>query len=424
MKAKPTDQVKLAGVVTVICGTVVAMAKVYAFFQDRRRNKLREVQDQKTYDLVLKIHGHPDHSDWELQTYKEQVAKEEVVVAVFGDFNVGKTYVVNKLSGLNLPFGETEHTAGLSFKSTKHGLLWIDTAGMGAPYCVRSQTAEERYGTEQLIGELAYRLSDAQVVVVSHCSFRDQEFINALHHWQIHENRPGKNLLIVVHNYCRVADPDLLKMAFVNDVVSRFCIEEIALIDRHDPSNQMKVWVDKSEGYPIYHVLMGREGTPAGDFYNDKTFSSIFWLCSARLGFGPCHNYLDVAIHDLNEDLLEKYFGTRTRLRLNDMRNKLVPQDEPYATSLNGYSFHSENGHHAYPLPADNGGSNPVKPPSVPAPAPVAPPVRHAPPSMMSAVDNGYHQPAMPPKDARAALEDVLRTLDDQDPIQKWEYHF
>eukprot|EP00668_Euglena_longa_P015132 GGOE01019183.1.p1 GENE.GGOE01019183.1~~GGOE01019183.1.p1 ORF type:complete len:399 (-),score=97.69 GGOE01019183.1:627-1823(-) len=335
------------GTVATLCAVALSLAKAYQLYQVQQRRKLKEIAYRQTYDLVMCINGDPNHGDWELATFKEQSQKEEVAVSVFGDFNVGKTFVINHISGLTLPSGETDHTVGISIKSTVHGIRWIDTAGMGAPYCVRSQTPEERYGTEHLIGELAYRLSDAQIVVVSHCSLRDQEFIHALHNWQIHENRPGKNLLVVVHNYCRVADPCLLRVAFVNDVVSRFCIEEIVLPDRHDPKRQRKVWVDKSDGYPIYHVLLGREGTLAGDQYNEDAFNTIFALCTARLGFSSGQNYLDVSLQDLNDDLLQKYFGTRLRLRLNDLRTKLVPDED---------LFQAYNYHHF-----DNGGSHPTK---------------------------------------------------------------
>eukprot|EP00669_Euglena_mutabilis_P010664 TRINITY_DN5391_c0_g1_i1.p1 TRINITY_DN5391_c0_g1~~TRINITY_DN5391_c0_g1_i1.p1 ORF type:complete len:291 (-),score=98.27 TRINITY_DN5391_c0_g1_i1:41-847(-) len=244
-----------------VCSAALVAAKVYSLVVRRRERLAKEERDRRTYDLVLHIEGDPSRRDWGLSMHQPQSLREEVTVAVFGDFNVGKTYLINRISGIALPSSETDHTEGISIKATKEGIRWVDTAGMGAPYCVRSQTAEERYGTEHLIGELAYRLSDAQILVVSHCTSRDQEFINALHNWQIHEARPGKNLLIVVHNYCRVVDPNLLRTAFVNDVVARFCIEEIVLPRRDHAGPERRVWVDKSDAYPVYHVLLGREGT-------------------------------------------------------------------------------------------------------------------------------------------------------------------
>ena len=58
-------------------------------------------------------------------------------VSPIGHFNVGKTFIVNKLSGLRLPDGDRAHTAGLSVAVTafagEQQIAWLDTAGLNSP---------------------------------------------------------------------------------------------------------------------------------------------------------------------------------------------------------------------------------------------------------------------------------------------------
>jgi len=417
-------QLELAGASVVAVGLTVAVFKTYKGIKRRRLAKAKEIRDLQLYDMVMRVHGDPNKSDWELEVHQEQNRdKNEVAVAVFGNFNVGKTHLINKLAGTNLPSTEMDHTMGLSFKSTKQGLLWIDTAGVGAPYDKRKQSPEEADATEKLIAELAYWLSDVQIVVVSHCSLGDQVIMNHLQALQKRERRVGKDLLIVVHNYCRIADPRMLEITFLNDVVSKFGLEEIALPERGRPNSKRRVWVGRHDpdDYPIYHVVLGLEGTPAGDQYNEQSYSAIHHLCIAKLGFNARYDYLESALIKLNDHgLLESFYNTDTRLRLNEMRNKLVP-DYNYAPHdhSNGFTHHNDNGGSYHHVDNDVNMQTVVAPPSDSHSQSYV----HAPASPPQPEERQWHEISKDPQAAIRQVEAMLRAPFDDDPITRLKFH-
>eukprot|EP00669_Euglena_mutabilis_P007055 TRINITY_DN2461_c0_g1_i1.p1 TRINITY_DN2461_c0_g1~~TRINITY_DN2461_c0_g1_i1.p1 ORF type:complete len:268 (+),score=39.79 TRINITY_DN2461_c0_g1_i1:167-970(+) len=183
--------------------------------------------------MVIDICGAPEKIPWPVEIvvpYERDL--DALGVCVLGEFKVGKTFLINHLCNLKLSSIESIHTRGLSFKRgrpPRDQVVWIDTAGHGCPYDIRKETVEERNGVESLLSEMAYKLADVRIVVVSNCKLREQDFIFAIHKQLKDDAVPGKDLLIVVHNYTRIGDPDLLYSSFQNDVVQRFHIQEVSI---------------------------------------------------------------------------------------------------------------------------------------------------------------------------------------------------
>uniref|UniRef100_A0A7S1PTU4 G domain-containing protein n=1 Tax=Neobodo designis TaxID=312471 RepID=A0A7S1PTU4_NEODS len=97
------------------------------------------------YDAVLKPSRFADVYDsakgWKVETEDDCAAikavKSTIRIAPIGHFNVGKTFITNKLSGKALPTGEQHHTEGLSVTVTAFAgesqIAWMDTAGLNSP---------------------------------------------------------------------------------------------------------------------------------------------------------------------------------------------------------------------------------------------------------------------------------------------------
>jgi hypothetical protein len=103
------------------------------------------VQPASQYDLRIKPHRFSDlyasKLGWAVDTPDELAAvsasKATVRVALMGHFNAGKTFLINKLSGLRLASRTREHTEGLSIAISPFGgkqqIAWMDTAGLNSP---------------------------------------------------------------------------------------------------------------------------------------------------------------------------------------------------------------------------------------------------------------------------------------------------
>jgi hypothetical protein len=331
--------------------------------------------------MVIDICGSPEAIPWTVDIYKPYEEKLDALgVCVLGDFKVGKTFLINNLCNLNLASVESHHTKGLSFKRGKeprNQVVWIDTAGPNCPYDVRRETAEERNQVETFLNELAYRLADVRIIVVSNCKFRDQQFISAIHQQIKEDNKPGKDLLIIVHNYTRIADPSILEAAFQNDVVKCFNIQEVTIPYRFQ-SGMKHLWVDRSDPYPVYHLFLGQHGTPAGNRFNEQTFNAIFDLCVDRLGYSIRHDFIEDTVQLANDPaargkndlgMLAEHFRCYKRVEYDPAKQAIVavpdsgaaenhlpmsmpmaPEFTASATEQPYYTFSSEQANPASPM--------------------------------------------------------------------------
>eukprot|EP00668_Euglena_longa_P017689 GGOE01022126.1.p1 GENE.GGOE01022126.1~~GGOE01022126.1.p1 ORF type:complete len:339 (-),score=110.48 GGOE01022126.1:327-1343(-) len=308
--------------------SLAAGAYVWQAAVGHQRRRLKEASEDRTYDMIIDVSGSPERVPWAVEIitpYERDL--DALGVCVLGDFKVGKTFLINHLCNLNLCSVESAHTRGLSFKRgrpPRNQVVWIDTAGRGCPYDTRRETGEERINAENLLSELAYGLADVRIVVVSNCKLRDQEFILSTHRQIKEDARPGKDLLIVVHNYSRIGDPKVLQLAFQEDVVQRFNIQEVRIPYRFHDAAQKILWVDRRDVYPIYHLFLGQEGTPAGNRFNEQTFNAIFDLCVDRLGYHIRHNFVEDAVNLANGGLLSQYLGCPSPVRYEPLRQQIV----------------------------------------------------------------------------------------------------
>jgi hypothetical protein len=343
---------------TVVCTGLAVFAAVVTKFVIHRVSVRREIMQ---YDLIIDISSPPDVHPWSIVCNKEMEKSLDVLaICVLGDYKVGKTFLINRVCNLDLPSSEDYHTRGLSIKRMtfpRHRLVWVDTAGQGAPYDMRSERAVDRISLENLVNDLAYQLSDVQIVVTSNCKMRDQELIYSMHNSMIVANRPDKNLLIVVHNFSRITNPTELERAFQTDVVARFHVQRFGFPDRLDKSLTRFVWVDRNDACPTYHLLLGQEGSPAGVQYNQSTYKTIFDMCVHRLGYHGFHNFLESTVFLMNNGLLQRHLNSNVQLKLNEKGTQIIVDNngdnnnttdrEATASTANSSAANDHNSNHS-----------------------------------------------------------------------------
>eukprot|EP00906_Rhabdomonas_costata_P036156 RCo050752 len=293
------------------------------------RRRLIEARrgEGESYDMVIDIRGSPAKNPWPVEITVEYSADMDVIAfCVLGNYKVGKTFLINHLCLLRLASEHCQHTRGLSFKrpaKPRDKFVWIDTAGHGTPYDRRCETGEERYATENLINELAYRLSDVRIVVVSNCTLPDQQFISSIHNQIQADSTPGKDLLIVVHNYSRCTDPAVLVQSFQADVVVPLHLTPMEVPFRRSRTSK-PVWVDRSNTIPVYHVFLGKQGSPAGNKYNEATFNTIFDMCVERLVYCQKHNFLRDAIALCNSGALLRHMQCQQGVQFDPAGSRIL----------------------------------------------------------------------------------------------------
>eukprot|EP01012_Entosiphon_sulcatum_P007007 TRINITY_DN13457_c0_g1_i2.p1 TRINITY_DN13457_c0_g1~~TRINITY_DN13457_c0_g1_i2.p1 ORF type:complete len:505 (+),score=105.91 TRINITY_DN13457_c0_g1_i2:1538-3052(+) len=124
-------------------------------------------------------------------------------MTVLGEFNKGKTFALNHMTGSTLPAGRNVETQGLSFKRLvmhKRSLLLLDTQGSNSPLAKLAAAGEvEKKVEEQFLRDLCFEMADLFLVVVNYMSRREQAQLRDLCRDLYHSRKAFKKVL-VLHN--------------------------------------------------------------------------------------------------------------------------------------------------------------------------------------------------------------------------------
>ena len=108
------------------------------------RFKGNKVDEKESYDIIIDINSifSLNSSGWLIkypkgkEEYERKIKRDTIIVGVIGNRNSGKSFILQKLSGYNIPQGFFTITEGLSIKygeEEDHCIAILDTAGKEGP---------------------------------------------------------------------------------------------------------------------------------------------------------------------------------------------------------------------------------------------------------------------------------------------------
>eukprot|EP01016_Furgasonia_blochmanni_P009834 TRINITY_DN1410_c0_g1_i8.p1 TRINITY_DN1410_c0_g1~~TRINITY_DN1410_c0_g1_i8.p1 ORF type:complete len:676 (+),score=199.21 TRINITY_DN1410_c0_g1_i8:76-2103(+) len=286
------------------------------------------------YDVVVKINSLSDLSrdGWTVkasQRYCELEQESTIVVAATGLSNKGKTYIINKLCNENFASGFHVKTEGLSMIcGTRKGrvISFLDTAGYETPipffndkHIAKSKgpvtedeekAQEENYknkmndrnATEDFLQNFIVETCNVILLVVSQLTYSDQRMLS-----RITEKYKHKRILIIhnLHDICYREDVERL---IKTDIIEAFPVEEQpAQIDF--PDRNKRIWITRAKEnkdlQPVRHLVMARDKTEAGDYFNESCLEYIRSVLVAEATFQQ-YNLTD-AVTDYAEKNLADY---------------------------------------------------------------------------------------------------------------------
>ena len=228
-----------------------------------------------------------------------------IVVGVLGLYNTGKTFVLNKLTGLALPSSKRVATRGLSLRRatlerTSTDVTLIDSEGSLAPAPISK--LRERQATEHFLEEMTAKLGDYLLYMVDDFTSFDQRAIHRLSR-KVSEaaaSKPahsrGWSELIVVHNLRTVADESTLWHQWRMQVIGlhgdgAVQTTRVALPRPGGALEQRDVkWFHT---HPVRHVVLASQGSPLGEAHNAATFALLRqWLVTAVVPHAPRENMI------------------------------------------------------------------------------------------------------------------------------------
>ena len=295
---------------------------------------------EEYYDVIIGINSISSirNEGWEIkynperkEIYQKIINEETIKIGVLGLNNVGKSYLLSKISHSEIPIGYSIETKGISIKYSQDekgeekGICILDSAGFETPLLrgeeypkekdnniannsandekenknnnnpkfekdkeifdammkfdkKEEELSRDKAQTERFIEHLIISLSDMIILVVGKLTRTEQRLITRIKNMAKNNDNRIRSIIIVhnlshynkkrevenhINNYLfRSATFKLLKKSVlgIKNYESRFYfVEEF----------------DKENNIEVFHYIMAKEGTEAGDEYNNLTMELI-----------------------------------------------------------------------------------------------------------------------------------------------------
>ena len=285
-----------------------------------------EKELQNFYDVVIEIDSinklkksgwKINYNDTRKDVYNKIIEEETIKIGVLGLNNVGKSFILSLISGITIPTGWSIETKGISIKYTEgektgdNNICLLDSAGFETPLLLEdieeenknieknknnvskneekqdeininisiierlSEISRDKSQTERFIEELIISLSDMLILVVGKLTRREQNLISRIKTIIKDKDNNSKNFghIIIIHNlaqYCTILEVN----NHINQVLKKSATFEliphkVAGIDKY---NNREFYCEPDE---TDHFFMARQGSEAGNYFNDLTIELI-----------------------------------------------------------------------------------------------------------------------------------------------------
>ena len=305
------------------------------FEHDENLNKKKYSDDDllKYYDIIFDIDSLENlkTNGWRLEfsekgkeTYEKRKIEKSTVVSVIGNKNKGKSFILAKLSNIEIPDGFNITTKGLSIiypKIEKKNIIFLDTAGFEIPLCeneefkfttnnkeyiqleketskedkekiklsIKDYLTEEEYitqtikftrdrqNTDYFLQKFILNSADILLCIVNQLNLSDHKFLNRIQE----ENKDKK--IFVIHNLKTLKKKDDVK-DYIEETLLKLVTSKLELGryieipgDEKKEKEENNIYYrqvfekEEDSSRQVIHLFMANDKSEAGDFYNNST---------------------------------------------------------------------------------------------------------------------------------------------------------
>ena len=281
----------------------------------------------KFYDVIVSITSIKDIiKGWTIKLsdrFKNKKEKENIIndkilkIGIIGNSNKGKSFILSKLSKIDLPSGTSIKTEGLSIKYPDLGkyknrrIALLDSAGLETPVLKTNGNSEmvdkgekkqntnieqekiesnlfreksrEKIITESFLENYIFHNSDILIVVVGILTYSEQKLLNRIKMKLKRENLINKvnnTFLYIIHNLITYTTISQVK-SYIKETLFKsatFDLEKQIQINTKTDTQNGEVYYEKTEKKndpKIFHLIFANEYSEAGKYYNGYTLSFI-----------------------------------------------------------------------------------------------------------------------------------------------------
>ena len=261
------------------------------------------------YDIVLDLQSLSNLKEG-FKIYYSEKGKKKIneckyesgaVITAIGNSNQGKSYILSKISDFNIPSGYHVNTHGLSIyfpdnltKEANRRYVIIDTVGLQneikidemkkltniEKYIRIKEIFEDRQMTEYFLQNFAMESSHIVIAVIGQFTLQEQKFLNRIKVINKEEK------LFIIHNLMFLESREQVE-DYIKDTIEAslfFKLEKQSMInfgkrEKDKKDDEIRYFyveeIDDEKKNYIIHLIMAREGTEAGNYYNKTTIDYL-----------------------------------------------------------------------------------------------------------------------------------------------------
>ena len=339
-------------------------------------NLQRDTDPKNFYDVIVSIKSIMDISKggWNIKlsdnfqkNYKNLINNKALKIGIIGNSNKGKSFILSKLSKIQLPEGTSIKTEGLSVKYPdlvlykERRITLLDSAGLETPVLEENnekekkiqincqgksvyrfsltdkqqkdekgnnnfgkQEKEERENeifkeksrekiiTESFLQNYIIYNSDILLVVVGILTYSEQKILNKIKS-NVKKKLPNKPIICIIHNLITYITVNQVK-SYIEETLLKsvtFKIEEHLKINTSIESQTGIAYHERDKDSNIYHLIFANDYSKAGKYYNDYTLQFIeklYEINTSLEGFNIIETVKE-RFKDFSKDVLENFQG-------------------------------------------------------------------------------------------------------------------
>ena len=267
------------------------------------------------YDVIIDIKSIKTITKgWEIKMSekgKENYEKfkdsnKNIKIGIIGNANKGKSFLLSKISKIELPSGTSIRTEGLSIKYPNlegyedRNIILLDSAGLETPVLKDDEVFEtnkerneineqyenelfreksrEKIITDYFLQNYIINNSDILIVVVGILTYSEQKLLNKItkQFLNLKKNKIDKPLYII-HNLMTYEIKEQVE-EYIKDFLLKSSTFDLEI--GHKTSTKKNktdgiYFYQKNLNQKVFHLIFARDNTPAGDYYNEFTLEFL-----------------------------------------------------------------------------------------------------------------------------------------------------
>ena len=272
---------------------------------------------EQFYDVIIDIDSINalKYKGWEIkyneerkEIYEKIINEKTIKIGVLGLSDVGKSFILGLIANVIIPNGHSIATKGISIKYTEgentseKGICLLDSAGFDTPLLkdellikekkedyikntyfqifgeLEYELAKDKTQTERFIEQLIISLSDMLILVVGKLTRTEQKLITRIKNIVKERDNCQIKTIIIIHNLAQYHKKIEIENHINNNLKqsATFNLIENKIIGIKKYEDRTFFEEESNQGdIKVFHYIMAKQGTEAGDYYNNLTLKLI-----------------------------------------------------------------------------------------------------------------------------------------------------